>query len=72
MDSETLPLPDEEQVQSFVIRLWRESGGYPGEPPEWRGRVIHVQSGRHTYFRDLATLVRFLRQQIGWPEPLVE
>ncbi len=66
------PLPDEGQIQSFVIRFWQEPREQPEQSPEWRGRIVHVQSGRHIYFRDLTTLVAFLHKQIGWPETIPE
>ncbi|MCS7220691.1 MAG: hypothetical protein RML36_09180 [Anaerolineae bacterium] len=64
------PSLGEVQMHSFVIRLWLEARAHPDAPSTWRGRVIHVQSGRHLHFQDLATLVAFLHQQSGWPDPL--
>ncbi len=63
------PSLGEGQVHSFVIRLWLESREHLDAPSMWRGRVIHVQSGRYLHFQDLATLVAFLHQQSGWPDP---
>jgi hypothetical protein len=54
---------------SFVIRLWLEAREHPNALLMWRGRVVHVQSGRDLHFQDLAALIAFIHQQSGWPDP---
>ncbi|WP_169307265.1 hypothetical protein [Chitiniphilus eburneus] len=58
----------EDQTASFIVRVWRERGEYEAGPGEWRGSIEHVQSGKKGFFRDLASMERFmapLLQEIG-------
>lgn len=53
---------DEEQVLSFVVRIWREAGP---QGVEFRGWVQHVQSGRRAYFHGLNGLSSVLAAYLG-------
>ncbi|MBI4495205.1 MAG: hypothetical protein HY690_20710 [Chloroflexi bacterium] len=53
---------------SFVVRLWLERREVADEP-EWRFKVIHVQSGEQTYGRSLADLLAFVERQAGVAGP---
>ncbi len=39
-------------AQAFIVRFWREPGWKNDK--EWRGLVIHVQTGERTSVRSLA------------------
>lgn len=44
---------------SFVMTLWLEPQEMEADP-EWRWRVVHVQSGEQVYFRRLADVLAFV------------
>lgn len=52
---------------SFVLRLWAESA--PGESPEWRWKVHHVQSGEERYFHSLGDVLDFVQGCAGIAPP---
>ncbi|MDE3076203.1 MAG: hypothetical protein KGJ86_12315 [Chloroflexota bacterium] len=52
------------QSASFVIRLWLESDE-PPTPPDWRWRVVHVQSGAERYGDRWADLLAFIAARAG-------
>jgi hypothetical protein len=45
-------------TSAFVIRFWREWSATAGR---WRGRIEHVQSGRHADFLNLDSVSLFIR-----------
>ena len=56
-----------ESSESFVARLWLESGAN-GEPM-WRGHIRHVQGEEETYFQDLEKMISFIEQVTNVPGP---
>jgi hypothetical protein len=44
-------------AQTFVIRIWRETGG---KALQWRGRIEHVQSRENCGFVRLEEMIEFL------------
>lgn len=53
---------------SFVMTLWLEPREVPAEP-EWRWRVVQVQTGEHRYFRRLSDLLAHVSEKAGVPPP---
>lgn len=52
---------------TFIVRFWRE---WSGLQPRWRGRVEHVESGRHASFLEIGDLLGFFeRFGIGSADP---
>lgn len=47
-------------TQTFVVRLRLE---YSLVAPQWRGRVVHLESGEAASFQDWEQLVAFLASQ---------
>ncbi len=45
-------------MNTFVIRVWHERSA--GEP-QWRGRILHIQSGQSAAFLDLDGMLAFIR-----------
>ena len=45
-------------THSFVLKIWREET--PTDTACWRGRIIHVPSGRYRYFDDLPDVLAFV------------
>jgi hypothetical protein len=52
--------PDDDYSPVFIVRIWRELRDTPGAPPEWRGRIEHLQSHRQAYFNELEEVLRFI------------
>jgi hypothetical protein len=44
---------------TFVVRFWQE---WSGAESRWRGRIEHVESGRHANFLEFEDLLAFLRR----------
>ncbi|MGC8874176.1 MAG: hypothetical protein ACP5SI_06980 [Chloroflexia bacterium] len=53
---------DEEQVVSFLVRIWREPGSRGWE---CRGWVQHIQTGTRSYFHGLPGLSKILAAYLG-------
>lgn len=52
--STAAPLPGN---HTFVVRLWRETGG---KPPQWRGWIEHIQTGQRRAFTKLTEMLEFM------------
>jgi hypothetical protein len=53
----------EYQSHLFMVRLWADARGHPGEGGDhvgWVGKIQHVTSGEAHAFGDLQTLVTIL------------
>ena len=50
------------------MTVWLESQG-TGTEPEWRWRVVHVQTGKESYLRGLSDVVAFISLESGAPGP---
>jgi hypothetical protein len=48
------------QRESFVIRIWRESGR-----SEWKGWIQHAGSGDSATLQDLSELMSFIERWTG-------
>ncbi len=53
---------------TFVMTLWLEPRSVQ-EDPEWRWRVIQVQTGERRYFRRLSDLLAYVSNQTGVRPP---
>ena len=49
-----------EKTHSFIVRIWLEPREIEGAPPQWRGEVKHVASGKQIYLRNLAEITSFI------------
>lgn len=54
----------ETEAHSFVVRLWRERAGNGGPLHLWRGTIDHVGSGTRHHFRELESIVSFIRRRV--------
>lgn len=54
------PFADDNALQVFIVRIWREPREIPGAAPEWRGVVEHVPSGKRHYLKDLDEITHFI------------
>ncbi len=55
----------EKDTQSFIVRIWRELVDKNGRILLWRGSINHVGSKQRLYFRDLESVVAFIRSKAG-------
>ena len=55
----------QDDIQSFVIRIWHEAVDSEGKATVWRGSIEQVGSGGRFYFQDLQAAVGFIRKQGG-------
>ncbi len=58
----------EENTHAFIVRVWREPREIEGAPPEWRGMIEHVGTGRRRYIKDLREITDFMAlylEQLG-------
>ena len=55
----------DQEVCSFVIRMWHEKAATTQENEEWRSWIKHVQSGKQVFFRDPADVVAFINECSG-------
>ena len=55
----------EKDTQSFIVRIWRELVDKDGRTLLWRGSINHVGSNQRLYFRDLESVVEFIRSKAG-------
>ena len=55
----------QEDMQSFVVRIWHEAVDLDGNPVAWRGSVDHVGSAQRRYFHDLDKVIEFIKEQVG-------
>lgn len=55
---------NEAEAHSFVVRLWRERAGNGGPLHMWRGTIDHVGSGTRHHFRELESIVSFIRRRV--------
>jgi hypothetical protein len=46
--------------QSFVIKVWLESGAEESGGARWRGHITHVSSGERRYMEDLDEIAAFV------------
>lgn len=60
----------ESQVDSFIVKLWTETGGGGGERGrvKWHGHITHVSDGARRYLKDLDEIKIFIEpylEQMG-------
>ena len=55
----------QDNIQSFVIRIWPEAVDSEGKATAWRGSIEQVGRNQRLYFQDLQAAVDFIRQQGG-------
>jgi hypothetical protein len=53
-----------ERSASFIIRIWRDDREDTFTEVVWRGSIENVRSGDKVYFRKLAVIEDFLKQQL--------
>lgn len=54
----------DQQLNSFVVRIWREAAGETGRPA-WRGWIQHTRSREAVYVQDLEGLLDFIQRWTG-------
>jgi hypothetical protein len=54
-------------LDSFIVRIWREAVDSAGAVIAWKGSIEHVDSDSYLYFQDLDLMARFVRDQCRLP-----
>ncbi len=55
------------KTQAFILRFWREAGG--GHVTEWRGVIIHVESGERIPVRSLEEATQIVASYLASDTP---
>lgn len=50
----------EDRTDVFILRIWLESREVGSANPEWRGVIIHVESGQRQYINAASEILSFL------------
>jgi hypothetical protein len=48
-------------ILSFIVKIWLDESLDDPQNTQWRGRIIHVPSGRQQYFLSLAECADFMK-----------
>jgi hypothetical protein len=51
---------EEDQVHSFIVRVWLEETLAEGGKAKWRGHITHVLTGRRRYLQNLSSIPAFM------------
>jgi len=51
----------EDQTDVFILRIWLESREVEAANPEWRGVIIHVESGHRQYIDAASEILGFIK-----------
>lgn len=51
----------EDRTDVFILRMWLESREVASAGPEWRGVIIHVESGQRQYINAASEILGFLK-----------
>lgn len=63
--SETTDGPgDELHIHSFVVRMWLEVVAEGTNRKIWRGRITHIPSDEHQYFKDIKEIPVFIESHL--------
>lgn len=47
-------------TNSFIVKVWLEQTGQPGDQPVWRGHITHVPDGTRKHVRRLSEITGFI------------
>jgi len=56
-------------MHSFIVRVWKEGVDRVRDATIWRCSIDNVLSGQRRYFKDLAEISPFIREQVEGPPP---
>ena len=54
----------EDRTAVFIVRVWCERGDGDSAIVEWRGSVEHIQTGARTFFRNLESIISFMKPHL--------
>jgi hypothetical protein len=49
-----------ENIQVFIVRIWREPREVPGATPVWRGVIEHVPGTKRRHLKELRDISDFI------------
>ncbi|HYX30753.1 MAG TPA: hypothetical protein VE863_19610 [Pyrinomonadaceae bacterium] len=47
-------------TNSFIVKVWVEPNGQPGEQMVWRGHITHVPDGKRKHVRRMKEITEFI------------
>jgi hypothetical protein len=53
-------MKNDDFIQVFIIRIWRERTEKPNLTPKWKGVIEHLQSKKRVYIKDLSKISNFI------------
>jgi hypothetical protein len=51
---------EEDEVHSFIVKVWLEETLAEGGKATWRGHITHVLTGRRRYLQNLSVIPIFI------------
>jgi hypothetical protein len=51
---------EEDEVHSFIVKVWLEETLAEGGKAKWRGHITHVLTGRRRYLQNLSIIPAFI------------
>jgi hypothetical protein len=57
------------EYHSYLIRIWRDTGGSPGNLGDWHGEVEQIQCGSCWTIQSVDALLALIEVQAHEPDP---
>jgi len=54
----------EDRTAVFIVRVWCERGDGDSAIAEWRGSVEHIETGQRAFFRNLESVIEFMKPHL--------
>ncbi|GAB3352886.1 hypothetical protein [Lysobacter tyrosinilyticus] len=54
----------EDRTAVFIVRVWCERGDGDSAIAEWRGSVEHIETGQRAFFRNLESVLDFMKPHL--------
>lgn len=54
----------EDRTAVFIVRVWCERGDGDSAIAEWRGSVEHIETGHRAFFRNLESVIDFMKPHL--------
>jgi hypothetical protein len=54
----------EDRTAVFIVRVWCERGDGDSAIAEWRGSVEHIATGQRAFFRNLESVIEFMKPHL--------
>ncbi len=58
-------IPDESNLQSFIVKIWVEEASEDKTQKSWRGYITHVASNKRSYVKSLDEITNYFQQYMA-------